>query len=88
MLGLRVDMSFIETVLNITFLLGVKVCLVNLGLSKEADREKRGNKSRMGRKVENEVLPEGLQSIMHLGGTERRGGDGRRGSIQDPGLSF
>lgn len=57
-LGFRVDMSCIKAMLNIA-LLGVKVCLVNPRFSQVADGEKRGNKSGMGCKVEQELLPKG-----------------------------
>lgn len=78
-------MASVKTVLNIGCLFRVKVRPVNPRLSKEANSEERGNKSRLGGQVEEKVLPESRKLVVGLGGVGRRGGGGG-GSIQAPGL--
>jgi len=55
--------------------LGVQAPLVGGGLSEEADGEERGDEGRAGRQVEEELLPEGGEPVVSLGG----GGGGRPG---------
>lgn len=51
MLGLGVDMSFVETVLEFRFLLGIKLCLVHPGCPEEGDSEQRSDESRMSGEI-------------------------------------
>lgn len=83
MLGFRIDMASVKTVLNIAGLFRGKVRLVNPRLSEEANSEARGKKSRLGCQVEEKVLPESSELVVGLGGA----GEGGGGSIQAPGLS-
>lgn len=47
MLGLGINMAFVETVLEFCFLLGIKPCLVFRGRPEEGDSEQWSDKSGM-----------------------------------------
>lgn len=72
-----VDVAPVEAVLHVGVgRLGVEAPLVGGGLSQEADGEERSDEGRAGRQVEEELLPEGGESVVSLGGG---GGGGRPG---------
>lgn len=51
MLGLGIDMAFVETVSKFHFLLGIQLGLVHSWLSKEGDSEQWSDKSGMGGEI-------------------------------------
>lgn len=51
MLGLGIDMAFVETVLEFCFLLGIKLSLVLPRLPEEGDSEQWSDKSGMGGEI-------------------------------------
>lgn len=51
MLGLGIDMAFVETVLEFRFLLRIKLCLVHPGCPEEGDSEHWSDKSGMGGEI-------------------------------------
>lgn len=70
-----VDVPPVEAVLHVGVRrLGVQAPLLRGGLAQEADGEERGDEGRVGRQVEEELLPEGGQPVVCL-----RGGGGRPG---------
>lgn len=90
MLGLGIDMAFVEAMLKFRFLLGIKLCLILPGRPEEGDSERWSDKSGMGGEIKQKLLAEGREAVMLLG-RGRGGSEGRpgvRGSVDAPSPSF